>query len=104
MHADEMNSPTLFACDGSGRINLEITRADAESGSHSGDCEADVRALMQEPYIQVQVEAWPIEDLRANLREYGAWDDDELADEDMCRVRTLWLLCGDAVENAREAE
>ncbi len=98
-----MHNPMLHASDGSGRINLEITLEDALSGSHAGDCEEDVRFLLSLPYLKSQVAEWGVDDMVVHLLEAGAWEEAELReDEDMTRVRTLWLLCGDAVENARE--
>jgi hypothetical protein len=36
--------------------------------------------------------------LAAELREYGAWDDDELSEHDANLERILWLACGDISE------
>lgn len=94
----------IYWCDSSGRLNLEMSREDFESGYHSGDCENDVRALMALPHVASQVAEWSHDDMRSNLSEYGAWSDEELDDEDMCRVRTLWLACGDVTDGAFDEE
>jgi len=40
------------------------------------------------------------------LSEYGAWDEEELADDEMNRVRLLWIAAGnaqDAIYNKEQA-
>ncbi len=67
-------------------------------GSHQGACDDDIAALRQVPAIRRQLDKIKPETLQAELREYGAWDDAELADHDANLSRILWLLCGDIVE------
>ena len=81
-----------------GRINLQMTKAQAQSAMHPGDCEHDVRALMQEPKIARQLRKLNPEDVKRELDGYGAWDDDELADHEMNLVRLVWLAAGDILE------
>ncbi len=83
---------------GSGRIELEISPEDAESCSHSGDCEDSVLALMDKPYIKNQLERINPEYLKEELKEYGAWDEDELDDFEKNQMRILWLACCDISE------
>jgi hypothetical protein len=83
----------------SGRIELEIDLDDAHSGSHQGQCDDDVQALSSVPYIAAQLDAIDPALLADELREYGAWDDEQLADHDQNIQRILWLACGDIVEN-----
>jgi hypothetical protein len=33
------------------------------------------------------------------LKDYGAWDDDDLSNHDDNLDRLLWIACGDIVEN-----
>lgn len=40
--------------------------------------------------------------IRAELAECGAWDDDELADDDENRARFLWVAAGRAADELRE--
>jgi hypothetical protein len=82
------------------RIDLSIRLADARSASHQGDCEADVRTLLAEPYISRQFDAINPDAIRTELGEYGAWNATELADDEMNRVRILWLACGNLDEEA----
>lgn len=78
----------------SGRIELELTAEDATSGSHQGPCDDDIRELSREPYIAEQLAKLDPKLLASELREWGAWTDDELADHDQNLQRVLWLACG----------
>ena len=82
----------------SGRIELKITKAQAHDGSHQGQCDADVKYLSEVPAIARQLAKIPVELLASELKEYGAWDAEELADHDQNLQRLLWLACGDIVE------
>lgn len=90
---------TYYWTCGSGRLNLELTLDEAESCNHSDDCEADVLDLMREPHIAAQLSKLPPAHVAAELREYGAWEPEELADHDANCKRLLWLACCDVSEN-----
>ncbi len=81
-----------------GRIELQITRAQAHTGSHQGQCDADIAELRRVPAIRRQLEKLPAPLVAECLREYGAWDDAELSDHDANLSRLLWVACGDIVE------
>lgn len=83
-----------------GRFELQMTMAQAESCSHPGDCEHDVRMLMEHPRIKRQRRKIDPELIRQELNEYGAWSDEELADDDMSWVRILWIGANDITEEA----
>jgi hypothetical protein len=51
--------------------------------------------------IRAQLERIDPKVLRDELREYGAWDDQELADHGQNLQRILWIAAGDIVENSR---
>lgn len=76
-------------------IPLLITKRDAACGYHQGACDNDIAALRMKPYIKTQLECIDRETLARELREYGAWDSEELADHDANLDRFLWLACGD---------
>ena len=80
------------------RFELTMTLAQAESCSHPGDCEPDVRMLMEHPLIKRQRKRIDPELIREELSEYGAWSDEELADDDMSWVRILWIGANDISE------
>ncbi len=80
------------------RLELRITKADAACASHQGQCDGDVAALLERLYIKHQLDRIHPDNIAAELREYGAWDEAELADHAQNRARILWIACGDIVE------
>ncbi len=82
-----------------GTIEIEMTLAQAQSATHPGPCDNDVLALSNHRKIRRQLERIDHEALRKELREYGAWDDEELADHEQNLQRILWIAAGDIVEN-----
>lgn len=83
---------------GCGRINLQITRAQAASASHQGQCDADVLALSKVPVIARQLRKLDPKLVAEELRGYGAWDETELTDHQQNLQRLLWLAAGDIQE------
>lgn len=93
------SSNGLFGLEG---VSLETAKDGCPSGA---DAEGPIRILMKEhPHIASQVMAWPADAVRAELGEYGAWDDGELADDEMNLVRMLWLAFGSILDEANEKE
>lgn len=90
----------IFWTSGCGRLCFEMTREDAESGSHQGDCYEDVKALSRVSYIKKQLEVLDPDDIRDYLGGFGAWDAEELADQEMNAIRFLWSVCCDIREEA----
>ena len=88
----------MFYYTSSGRIELNITRAQAAIGSHPGQCDADIAYPRTVPAIRRQLAKIDPAVLREELAEWGAWDDAELADHDANLTRILWLACCDIVE------
>ncbi len=88
----------LYAITSSGRIELEMTLKQAQSCSHPGKCDMDVKALSNKPEISAQLEKIDPAVLREELSEYGAWEDSELQDHQVNLQRILWLLAGDIAE------
>jgi hypothetical protein len=84
---------------GSGRVELTMTFDQAESISHSGDCDNDVRELAKLPAIATQLSAIDPAILAAELKEYGAWDEEELANHEENTIRLLWIAGCDIREN-----
>ena len=73
--------------------------------SHSGDCEADVDYWL--PKVRELVESDDLpnkpapDTIRAELEEYGAWDDEELADDEWNWKRLLWIAAGNIHDEER---
>ena len=84
-----------------GTIEIEMTMAQAQSASHQGQCDDDVQALSNHRKIRRQLERIDPAALRKELAEYGAWDEQELADHERNIQRILWIAAGDIVENSR---
>lgn len=82
----------------SGRIELQMTLAQAQSCSHPGHCDADVALLRQQPKIKRQLDKLDLKLVAAELDEYGAWDDEELADHNANLDRLLWIAACDIAE------
>lgn len=81
---------------------IEMTLTQAEAMSHRGACDNDVAAGKQVPNIQAQLDAIDPAKLRRELKEYGAWEDDELSDHSANLDRILWLAAGNIVDNQFE--
>jgi len=88
----------MWYTSGSGRIELKLTREQAMCGSHMGACDGDVAYLRTLPAIRRQLDKLEPAVVAEELKEYGSWDETELADHDENLSRLLWLACGDIVE------
>ena len=88
----------MWASTSSGRIELNITKNQAAIGMHQGACDNDIAVLRMIPAIRRQLSKIDPETLKAELREYGAWDDAELSDHDANLSRLLWVMCGDILD------
>lgn len=86
------------------RFEMRLAGQCVTDCSHSGDCLSDV--LYWVPKVRAQIEAdnfpnKPTPDkIRAELAEYGAWDDGELADDGANFKRLVWC----AANNINEEE
>ena len=88
----------MYWNDSYGFIELNITKAQARAGHHQGQCDQDIADLRRVPSIKKQLDQLDPNRVREVLRDYGAWDDDELSDHDANLDRLLWIACGDIVE------
>lgn len=78
---------------------LTLTLGQAHTGSHPGQCDADIDYLRQLPEIADQLNKIDPILLAQELKQWGAWDDTELLNHDENLSRYLWLACGGIVEN-----
>ena len=88
----------MYWTTGSGNIALQLTRKEARMGAHSGDCEADVKALAKKPRIARQLKELDPDLVSQELKEYGAWDEEERKDHAQNLIRLLWIACGDIAD------
>ena len=88
----------MYWTDGSGRITLQITKAQALIGCHPGECDNDISALRKTPSIRRQLARLDPDHVSHALREYGAWSEEELNDHESNIARLLWIACGDITD------
>lgn len=69
---------------------VEMSEEEALSVSHQGQCDEDVEELTKQPHIAAQLDAIGAEKIRTALKDYGAWDADELADDEQNKRRAVW--------------
>ena len=74
------------------RFELNITKAQVLGAYHSGAMDDDIAALSKIPRIARQLKKLDPEQVRAELAEYGAWNEEELQDHAQNLQRVLW--CG----------
>lgn len=91
-----------FWSSSSGRIELNIPYGMETIGYHSGACDSDIAELMEMGSIKAQLSGIPPQVLSEELREFGAWDDSELANHGDNLARILWIACGDLVDGRGE--
>ena len=84
-------------------FDLQMTKAQALSASHPGPCDADVAELLRDRRIARQLDKIGPDKIRAELREYGAWDDTELADDSANRDRIVWCAACDIADRGPAA-
>lgn len=88
----------MYWTTGSGRIELQMTKKEAAMCSHSGQCDNDVLLLSINPKFVKQLDKIPAELLAAELKEYGAWDSEQLADHEENKQRLLWIAANDITD------
>ena len=84
------------------RFELRLTRTQAAQGHHQGACDADIADLRTVPAIRRQLDKLDPAIVAAELAEYGAWDETELADHEANLDRILWLGCGQITDELAE--
>lgn len=75
------------------RFEIQMTLAQAKACSHSGACDADIAALVKSKKVHRPRQCTK-ENLAAELKEYGAWELNELADDAANWQRILWIAAG----------
>lgn len=86
------------------RFELRLTKEQALTGSHPGPCDEDITELLKVPAIRRQLDKIPADTIKAELKEYGAWDEQELSSDEDNRARILWIACGNIREELYERE
>jgi len=83
------------------RFELQMTMAEAKGASHQGQCDEDVAALLATSKIRRQFAKIDPNAIRAELADYGAWDDEQLGDDAKNQLRILWIAAGNIVEEQK---
>ncbi len=78
---------------------LKIFSKHAAIASHPGKCDDDVNYIMQLPYIKKQLAVIDKEQLIKELKEYCAWDDNELSSHEDNLMRIVWIASGNIIED-----
>ena len=73
-----------------GGETFTLKLGDARYCAQQGDCDAYVSDTLRLPYIAAQFEVLSPEAIRKDLREFGAWDAEQLANDEENRARLLW--------------
>lgn len=79
-------------------FEIEMTKEQAHSVTHSGKCDIDVEILLENPKIKRQLKKITDEKLAAELKEYGAWDEEELKDRKANEQRIIWIAGGNIID------
>jgi hypothetical protein len=81
------------------RFTLDLPEEAVAACSHQGACDEDVERWA--PLI-VRPDDCTVERLADELREYGAWDGEQLADDVANWQRIVWIAAGNVAEERRE--
>ena len=85
------------------RFDLRLSGYAVLACSHGGDCELDVKFHSKRVKEQMEKDNFktrPTPDqIRAELKEYGAWNQEELADDEANFQRIVWLAACDISES-----
>lgn len=74
--------------------SLNITKAVAEECSKSGNNEYSVNYYMNLPKYRKQLLKLDKEQVKQELNDLGAWEDEELKNHEDNLQRLFWLACG----------
>ncbi|MDR2005323.1 MAG: hypothetical protein LBQ74_20055 [Prevotella sp.] len=72
---------------------LDIPEVLADWVDHPSDCEKDLVKMMQLEEIQTELSKIDLENFRQELKEYGAWTEEELSNHNDNLMRILWIAC-----------
>lgn len=78
------------------RFEIELPDECVRDCSHQGDCDEDVRHWVDKITLAV-----PAKDIRAELKEYGSWDAEELSDDEANKRRIIWIAACNIKEETK---
>lgn len=83
-------------------FEIQMTREQAHTASHQGQCDADVAGLLTNNAIREQLDKIGPDAIRRELKDWGAWDETELSDDAANRARIVWIAAGNIIEEESE--
>lgn len=86
------------------RFEISLTQEQVDSVPRQGPADDAIEALVEEPSISDQLDKIDPEEIRAELKETGGWDEEELADDEENRRRILWIGVGNVQEEGDDGE
>lgn len=95
MRANQETKAAYFNYIGS----IELPISVAQACSHSGPCDMDIQTCMELPEVKAELSEIDPVQLIKELKEYGAWDSNELSNHEDNLARILWLAAGDICDN-----
>ena len=81
----------------SGIIEFQMTGEQAQSVSHQGSCDKDCEVLKNE--LKLELDKINPDDIKKELDELGAWNDEELSDHEQNLIRLVWIAGCDIAES-----
>lgn len=80
------------------RLQLEIPRRAWRDCSGPGPADGPVEYWIDR--CGIRWEEIDPESIRSELKEYGAWNEEELSDDEENRRRIFWIACGNLYDEA----
>lgn len=96
-------NPTALYWSSFNRFEMRLPGQCVIDCSHSGQCDADVDYWAPLIAKQCDVDNFPNRPtpnkIRAELEEYGAWDAEELQDDEQNWHRLIWIAAGNLMDD-----
>lgn len=96
------NMEKIWWTSSSGQIEFQMTLEQAQTVHHQGRCDKDVETVVKELWDEIKDIDSNV--LRLNLKEYGAWNSNELSDHEANLNRLVWIAAGDICEAENKVE
>lgn len=78
---------------------IGLTKKDYLNCSKSGNVENEAKEVVKKRYIQNRFKNIDSTQLAKELKEYGAWNSEELKDNEANKERIIWIASCDIKEN-----
>lgn len=78
---------------------IKISPKDIKLLTKPGDATENVKMVAKKLYMVKQLANIPKESLVKELKEYGAWDDEELSNHNENLLRWIWICASEELHN-----